>query len=199
MPKTPGAKTVQLAVKTDPKWVRVITDNFDEFLADHADCERKAAAMAMSFVAKYPDRAEILPPIIDLALEELRHFKDVYLLMRRRGVPLAEAAVNDPYVNALLALCRHGRNERLLDRLLVLSIVEARGAERFRIVAAALKEPELKAFYRRLYSAEARHGNLFVNLARRYFDDGTIDGRLEELVTEEACIIRSLKWRPSLH
>ena len=57
--------------------------NFDAFLQDHADCERKASSMAMSFVAKCPDRTEIIPELIDTALEELEHFKSVYTLMEK--------------------------------------------------------------------------------------------------------------------
>ena len=45
--------------------------NFAAFLQDHADCERKASAMAMSFVAKYPDRSEIIPELIATGIEEL--------------------------------------------------------------------------------------------------------------------------------
>ena len=194
-----GKKSVHLTVSTDPRWVQVILKNFDVFLADHADCERKASAMAMALVSKCPDRTEMIPSLVDLALEELLHFKQVYALMEKRGVQLSPVAINDPYVNALLKLCRSPKEERLLDKLLMLSIVEARGAERFRIVAQALKDPELKAFYRRLYMAEARHGSLFVNLAMNYFDERVIGTRLSGLLKAEGEIIQRLEWRPSLH
>ncbi len=192
-------KTVQLKIKTDPKWVKVILENFDEFLADHADCEKKASAMAIAFISKCPDRVEIIPELMDLAMEELLHFKQVYALMEKRGLQLTSQAINDPYVNALLQLCRSEREERFLDRLLVMAIVEARGAERFRIVAAALKDPELKKFYRNLYTAEARHGSLFIKFAKTYFDEKTIRERMDKMTAEEAKIIQRLKWRPSLH
>ncbi|MCG3176585.1 MAG: hypothetical protein MOGMAGMI_01543 [Candidatus Omnitrophica bacterium] len=192
-------KTVQLTCKTDPSWVRVILDHFDEFLADHADCELKASAMALGFVVKCPDRTKIIGPMIDLALEELAHFRQVHRILEKRGLPLKPNFIKDPYVSRLMAHCRSGREERFLDRLLVASIVEARGAERFQIVYRALEDPELKAFYKEFCVAEARHGNLFVNLALEYFDERTVDARLERLVREEEAIIRSLKWRPSLH
>jgi tRNA-(ms[2]io[6]A)-hydroxylase len=192
-------KSVQLKSKTDPKWVHVILENFPEFMADHADCERKASAMAMHMVAKYWDRSKIHAELIDLAMEELLHFKQVYALMEKRGIRLLESAINDPYVNQLLAICRHGRDTRFLDKFVMLSVIEARGAERFRIVAEHLEDPELKAFYRSLYTAEARHGNLFVNLAMEYFTEEEIDKRLDEFTDAEAKIVEKLKWRPSLH
>ena len=191
-------KSVDLKSVTDPKWVGQILDNFDEFLQDHANCERKASALAMSMIVKYPDRTKILPRLIALAREELEHFEQVYLLMRSRGLPLLKDSP-DPYVNRLLDNCRHGREERLLDRLLISSLVECRGAERFRIIFEALEDSELKRFYRELAGAEAKHGHQFAEMALEYFDEETVYGRFAELAEEEARIVADLEWRPSLH
>ncbi|MDX1512830.1 MAG: tRNA-(ms[2]io[6]A)-hydroxylase [Gammaproteobacteria bacterium] len=193
-----GRKSVDLLVATDPDWVQVILDNFDEFLQDHANCERKASALAMSLVVKYPDRTRIIPDLVDLAAEELTHFGQVYALMQRRGVPLVKDS-QDPYVNALLGLMRHGREERFLDRMLVSSVVECRGAERFGIIAEALPDPELGAFYRELWKSERKHGHQFVDMVLRYFDADVVYPRLEALMASEAEIIAGLDWRPSLH
>jgi tRNA-(ms[2]io[6]A)-hydroxylase len=188
----------QLASKTDPEWVRVILDNFDAFLIDHASCERKAMAYAMSCVVKYPDRTEMIPDLLAVAQEELEHFRDVFELLEKRGLVLAADSA-DPYVNQLIGLCRHGRDERLLDRLLVASVVETRGAERFRLISEALEDPELKHFYRDLWACEARHGDVFVKMALNYFPEQEIHRRLQELVEAEAKILAGLEWRPSLH
>lgn len=190
---------IRLSAPTDPRWLNVILDNFDEFLVDHADCERKASATAMTFVAKCPDRVRIAKPLINLALEELRHFKQVYLLMEKRGLKLNARMSEDPYVSRLMALCRHAAEERFLDRMIIMSIVETRGAERFGLLYPALKDPELRAFYRQLYLAETKHGNVFLNLAKKYFDAGAIDERLNFLLEKEAEIVIDLPWRPSLH
>ena len=190
---------IKLAVPTHPEWVKVLLNDFDAFMSDHADCERKASAMAMRLVAKCADRGEIIKPLIDLAIEELGHFREVYELMKKRGIPLSGGFIDDPYVNELLKFLRHGRDERFLDYLLVLGIVEARGAERFQIVYEALSDPELKDFYRRLHVAETKHGSLFLRFASKYFDDTTVQTRLDQLLTEEARIIQNIEWRPSLH
>lgn len=187
-----------LASSTDPDWVNVILENFNEFLIDHASCERKAMAYAMSCVVKYPDRSEIIPDLLDVAQEELEHFRDVFKLMEERGLKL-EADIPDPYVNQLISLCRHGRDERLLDRLLVASVIETRGAERFRIISEALTDEDLKNFYRDLWACEARHGDVFMKMALNYFSAEEIDRRMDEIVQAEADIIANLEWRPSLH
>src|SRR5437867_12477739 len=97
--------SLELSASTRPEWVNAVMSNFPAFLQDHADCERKASAMAMSFVAKYPDRVEIIPELIETAIEELDHFQQVYAHMARRGVGLAKEMSEDPYIKALLELC----------------------------------------------------------------------------------------------
>ena len=193
-----GRKSVDLLSATHPDWVNVILENFDEFLQDHANCERKASALAMSLVVKHPDRKLIIPQLIDLAVEELEHFGQVYAVMQKRGVPLTKD-IQDPYVNALMAMMRHGREDRFLDRMLVSSIVECRGAERFGIIAEALEDPELRDFYATLYKAERKHGHQFVDMVLKYFDSDAVYERLNALMAREAEIVRELEWRPSLH
>ena len=191
-------RSIDLHSRTDPAWVQVILDNFDEFLADHANCERKASALAMSLVAKYPDRTLIIPRLIDLAQEELLHFGQVYALMAERGLKLVRDE-RDPYVNRLLELQRNGREERFLDRMLLSSLIECRGAERFGIIAAALEDPALKDFYDGLYKAETKHGHIFVDMVLKYFPSDAVYARLEALAAAEADIVASLEWRASLH
>ena len=88
----------QLASITDPDWVQVILDNFDDFLIDHASCERKAMAYAMSVIVKYPDRTEIIPDLLQVAQDELDHFRNVLELMEQRGLQMIPDEP-DPYVN----------------------------------------------------------------------------------------------------
>jgi tRNA-(ms[2]io[6]A)-hydroxylase len=197
-PSLMAKKTVDLAYRTDPAWTGAILADFDAFLQDHANCERKASAFAMSLLVKYPDRIRITERLIALAREELEHFHQVYQIMEKRGLGLVDDD-RDPYVNGLIARCRHGRDERFLDRLLAASIIESRGAERFRLVSEALTDPELKVFYRDLWACEAKHGNIFVELALEYFPPDQVYPRLHALADQEAAIVRDLAWRPALH
>jgi tRNA-(ms[2]io[6]A)-hydroxylase len=191
-------KSIDLLVATHPDWGNTVLSDFDAFLQDHANCERKASALAMSLVVKHPDRTRIVPALIALAQEELEHFRQVYELMASRGLPLIKDT-QDPYVNQLAACMRHGREARFLDRLLVSSLVECRGAERFRIIADALEDQSLKAFYTSLWKAEAKHGHQFVDMALEYGDAESTMARLLELAEREAEIVQTLAWRASLH
>ena len=190
---------LDLAVASKQEWIDAVLADFPSFLQDHADCERKASAMAMSFVAKYPDRKEIIPDLIATGIEELEHFQQVYDLMASRGIPLTHSIGEDPYVKALIKRCHSGRNERFLDRLLIASVVETRGAERFRLVSEAQKDPEMHRFYKILWASEAKHGHLFVKMALNYFPKEQTYNRLEWWVEQEAEVLDGLEIRAALH
>ncbi len=193
-----GNKSIELMSTTSPEWIETVLADFDAFLTDHASCERKANALLMSLIAKYPDRSNIITQLIDLALEELEHFAEAWAFMRKRGLALGKDAP-DPYVNRLLATARHGRDERFIDRLLISSVIERRGAERFRIVAEHMEEPELRDFYERLWKSEVKHAHVFVHMLHREYDPAMIDARLAEITAIEAEICASLALRPALH
>ncbi len=173
--------------------------DFNSFLQDHADCERKASAMALSFVAKYPNRKEIIPELIETALEELEHFKLVYEIMERRDIGLPEGMAEDPYIKEMLKFCSTGIEERFLDRLLIASVAETRGAERFRLVEESLQDPELKRFYKMLWTSEAKHGHLYIKMALNYFDEEKVYKKLKLWIHREAEVVRNLPIRAALH
>jgi len=193
-----GKNNFDLGSTTDPRWIKTVLADFDAFLADHASCERKANAMLMSMIVKYPDRTAIIPQLIQLAQEELEHFAEAYTCMTDRGLLLTKDEP-DPYVNQLLAAARHGRDERFIDRMLIAAVIEKRGAERFRIVAEHIPEPDLAAFYDRLWKCEMKHAQVFVLMLKKEFSADLIDGRLDELLTLETNILAGLKLRAALH
>lgn len=190
---------VPLCYESSPEWVEAVMSDFDSFLKDHANCERKASAMAMSFVAKFPDRVEIIPMLIDTAVEELEHFRSVYQIMEKRNLILPHEIGRDVYVKQLVDQCRSGRLERFMDRLLLASVVENRGAERFRLIYENLEDKELKKFYHDLWASEAKHGEIFVEMTLNYFDEKDVFIRLEELNELEGDIISKMPITPALH
>lgn len=190
---------IELQVDSPPAWINAVLEDFDSFLQDHANCERKASAMALSFVAKYPSRVEIVQELMDIGIEELEHFKDVYTIMEARGVQLPQVITEDLYVKELLGCCRSGREDRFMDRLLLASLVETRGAERFQLVYENLSDPDLKEFYHRLWASEARHGEVFVKMGLNYFDENSVYKRLGEMAEIEKDVILNLPIKAALH
>lgn len=173
-------------------------DDFDSFLLDHAAAEKKASGMAISMLSHYPDKVDLVAAMADLAVEEMTHYREVVKWIHRRGL-LTVADEKDPYVLAFRDCIRQGREVYLLDRLLTASIIEARGAERFGLVAEALEEGALKKFYQSIARSEERHFELFLELARKYVDDSLVEQRWDELLDAEAGIVADLPIRAALH
>jgi len=189
---------IELRFDTPIEWVEGVVAAMDEFLPDHATAEKKASSMAMTMVSHYPDRTELVRAMIDLALEELSHFRAVVRLMHERGLTL-QPDEKDPYVNALRKSFRHGKSHFLMDRLLIAGIIEARGAERFGLIAQALPEGRLKKFYDSITRSENAHRDLFLNLAEEYFEPLQVQARLDDLLNVEAEIVSKLPIRIALH
>jgi tRNA-(ms[2]io[6]A)-hydroxylase len=94
---------------------------------------------------------------------------------------------------------RKGSDLYFLDRLLVASIIEARGAERFGLIATALPAGELNDFYTAIARSEERHYEVFLHLARLYFAESTVMQRFNELLDIEARIVAALPIQARLH
>ena len=183
---------------TPAGWLHAVLQDFPAFLQDHAACERKASAMAISMITKFPEYDVLVEPMICLAKEELAHFHEVYRVMHRLRIPLS-ADEKDPYVSALMKPVRHSREEYFLDRLLVAAVIEARGCERFSLVGEALADPELGPFYQRLAREEAGHYMIFLRLARHYFSELKIQDRLQYLLDAEAAAMLAVPARAAVH
>lgn len=188
----------KLRFQTPDEWTCAVQADFDRFLIDHASAEKKASGMALSMALHYPDKPELVSAMLDLAVEEMDHFRCVVRIMTRRQLRLRKDD-RDHYVNALRQHARHPSEEYFLDRLLLGAVIEARGAERFGLVAAALAGGELADFYRDIASSEVRHQQLFLELAQRYFPAEPIATRLDQLLEIEAALASELRHRPALH
>ncbi len=188
----------QLRYPTPVSYTECVLNDFAHFLNDHAQAEKKASGMAMSMVSHYPDKPVLVKAMIDLAIEELAHFREVIKLMHQQSLTLGSDE-KDPYVNQLRKHMRDGTEVYLLDRLLIGAIIEARGCERFGLIALHHTDAELKAFYQLITDSEAKHHLLFIELATQYFDQPVVEARLDELLTIEADIVRDLPIRSALH
>ena len=183
---------------TPPAWLDTVLADFNSFLQDHAAAEKKASGMAISMLSHYPDRIELVSAMADLAVEELTHYREVVKWIHRRGLQTC-ADTKDLYVIEFRDAIRKGRDAYLLDRLLTAGIIEARGAERFALVAQGLEEPAIKRFYQSIARSEERHYALFLELAGKYFEQDTITQRWDELLAIEAGIVERLPLRAALH
>lgn len=190
---------LELKYNTPIEWAEQAVDGIDEFLQDHADAERKVSNMCMSFIAKYPNRFEIIEELTQIAVEELLHFKQVYKLIQDRGNQLSPIFHKDPYMKLLMPIFRSDRDLLFMDRLIVASIAELRGSERFGLIGKVAKDPAISKFYTNLHFQELEHIDSFIKMAQLYFPENDISNRVDEILTKEAEITESLPWRCAIH
>jgi tRNA 2-(methylsulfanyl)-N6-isopentenyladenosine37 hydroxylase len=88
---------------------------------------------------------------------------------------------------------------RLVHRLLVCALIEARSCERFRVLSQNLKDPELSSFYNRLMVSEAHHYTLFLGFARTYGGKEPVEDLWKDLLTFEAKIVASFSDGSKVH
>ena len=195
-----------LEVDTDPRWVEAASTHVDRVLIDHAHCEMKAASNALSLSARCLAHPRVARALVELAEEELRHFRRVLDELERRGIAL-EPPDEDWYAAELrrrVARSRRGlsTDDVVIDRLLVGALIEARSCERFKLLAAAVseREPALAAFYDELFVDEARHHRTFFDLAVEIARDAPrVRARLVQVSAIEASVVRELGGAPTIH
>jgi len=194
-----GEGPVILHSATDPRWLPLALERFNEVLVDHAHCEKKAAANALSLLQAYPELPGLPAQMARLAREESAHLARVLDLMAARGLTLGKDA-GDPYAQGLQKLIRTPAGDRKVDRLLVAAIIEARSCERLSLLAEGLEDPALRRFYGELAQSEDGHQSLFYRLAvTAGGDEAAVRERLETLLAREAEVIASVGLRAAIH
>ena len=189
-----------LKLPTDPRWANSIEENLEEILIDHAYCEQKAASTAISLIVTYPELSDLVTSMISLAKEEMTHFSMVHKLIMERNMTLGKERV-DPYVRKVLDFFPKGdhRMKRLVYRLLVAALIEARSCERFKVLSQKLSDEKLKKFYEKLMISEAGHFTLFLGLARKYGDRNDVDKLWNSLLKYEGEIIKEFADSNRVH
>lgn len=189
---------MKLKAATGDAWLPHALAHFDEVLVDHAHCEKKAAANALSLLQAYPTVPGLPAQMARLAREEAAHLARVLQIMEARGLTLGRDG-GDPYAQGLQKLLRNGAKERQLDRFLVAGLIEARSHERLELLASGLEDQGLRRFYAELAQSEDGHTKLFERLALEVADAATVEARLDELLTAEAELVRTLPLRAAVH
>lgn len=188
--------TLGLHLPTDPRWADLAQYSIADILIDHAWCEQKAASAGISLIVQYGEREKLVEVLTPIVAEEWAHFRMVLKEMEKRGVKLAQTR-GDAYVIALSKLERKGdkKERQLMEKLLINALIEARSAEKFKILSKNISDESLKDFYYELMISEAGHYRTFVDLAKEYMPENVVMTRWNELLEAEAKIIEQLGVR----
>lgn len=176
-----------LPCPTPKQWLEQAVEQLPVLLVDHAHCEKKAAATALSLIHRYPEDSHMLNKLSKLAREELLHFEKVLKLLKKRKIPFKNISA------ARYAACLHKeisgqQPKKLIDTLIVGAIIEARSCERFAALLPYL-DAELAQFYASLLKSEARHFEDYLNLAKKYSCEQTVNQRCQYFLTIEKRLI----------
>lgn len=196
MEQTEQKNILGLQLPTDPRWVNLAEMSLEYILTDHAFCEQKAATSCISLIQKYSDKEKLVEELAPIVTEEWGHFRMVLAEMKKRGLKLGKQR-KDEYVNKLLEFETKGGHpdDRLLDKLLICALIEARSCERFKRLSEGLNDEYLRKFYRRFMESEAGHYHLFIDLANEYIPEEKVRRRWKEWLDYEAEIMKSLEVR----
>jgi tRNA-(ms[2]io[6]A)-hydroxylase len=181
---------------TDPRWTELASISLEEVLTDHAFCEQKAATQCISLIQRYAYLDALVEALAPIVTEEWGHFRMVLAEMKKRGYALGSQR-RDDYVNLLL---QHEPknlpgNEKLLHKLMICALIEARSCERFRLLSEGLEEEALRKFYYKFMVSEAGHYRLFIDLAGQYFTEAQVRTAWQYWLTTEEQILQQLPPR----
>lgn len=185
-----------LKLPTDPRWIDLTKKSLQEILTDHAYCEQKAATSCISLIQRYSDKEKLVQELSPIVTEEWGHFRSVLSELQKRNLKLGRQR-KDEYVNLLIQFETKGGSEedRLLDKLLMCALIEARSCERFKRLSEGLDEKYLRNFYRKFMESEAGHYTLFIELAETYIEKKKVRRRWMEWLNYEADIIKKIRLR----
>ncbi|MEP6682106.1 MAG: tRNA-(ms[2]io[6]A)-hydroxylase [Parafilimonas sp.] len=185
-----------LHLPTDPRWVNLAEICLEDILTDHAYCEQKAATSCISLIQGFSEREKLVTELSPIVTEEWGHFRLVLQELYKRNLKLGKQR-KDEYVNKLFQFeVKGGREDgRLLDKLLICALIEARSCERFKRLSEGLDDEYLRNFYRRFMESEAGHYVTFIELAENYVDKEKVRKRWNEWLAYEAEIIKHLTPR----
>jgi len=85
--------------------------------------------------------------------------------------------------------------DRFLDQLLMMALIEARSCERFKRLSEGLNDEYMRNFYRRFMESEAGHYALFIELAETYLDKEKVRKRWEKWLAYEAGVMNNIGVR----
>ncbi len=185
-----------LQLVTDPRWINLASLSLEEILTDHAWCEQKAAVTCISLISKYSDKEKLVTELSPIVTEEWGHFRQVLTELHKRKLTLGKQR-KDIYVNKLLDFQKKGGSpeERFLDHLLTMALIEARSCERFKRLSEGLPDEYMKLFYRKFMESEAGHYTLFIHLADTYLPKEQVRKRWKEWIAYETQLMQSMEIR----
>lgn len=201
-----GVELGRLGVATPVGWAETAAADPLSLLNDHAHLEKKAALNALALMHRGPTASSLqtgasgwVRLLAAIARDETEHLGRVLRLLEVRGGGMSPGHRN-PYAAALHRHVRTGQGPaEVADLVLVSALIEARSCERFALLRAHVRDPELQALYAGLEASERGHHRVFLELAGLLLPPEVLGTEWARWCSREADAIQAQPPGPTMH
>ena len=187
-----------LHIPTPARWALQLESHLDKILLDHTHWEKESARMCLNLLLAYCDNEELSKAMTSMINDKLNRFQTNRELLKTLGIKFQRIQPTG-YNRRLKELIINKEPQRVVDRLLVTALADARSNERFSVIADSCEDPKVAEYYKSLVDKDRENYVTYIDLASGYIDEGYVFERLDELANYEATLISDGGAKPRLH
>lgn len=187
-----------LHIPTPARWALQLESHLDKILLDHTHWEKESARMCLNLLLAYCDNEELSKAMSSMINDKLNRFQTNRELLKTLGIKFQRIQPTG-YNRRLKELIINKEPQRVVDRLLVTALADARSNERFSVIANSCEDPKVAKYYKSLVDQDRENYVTYIDLASGYIDEGHVFERLDELANYEATLISDGGAKPRLH
>ena len=187
-----------LHIPTAARWALQLESHLDKILLDHTHWEKESARMCLNLLLAYCDNEELSKAMTSMINDKLNRFQTNRELLKTLGIKFQRIQPTG-YNRRLKELIINKEPQRVVDRLLVTALADARSNERFSVIADSCEDPKVAKYYKSLVDKDRENYVTYIDLASGYIDEGLVFERLDELANYEATLISDGGAKPRLH
>ncbi len=187
-----------LHIPTPARWALQLESHLDKILLDHTHWEKESARMCLNLLLAYCDNEELSKAMSSMINDKLNRFQTNRELLKTLGIKF-QRIHSTGYNRRLKELIINKEPQRVVDRLLVTALADARSNERFSVIANSCEDPKVANYYKSLVDQDRENYVTYIDLASGYIDEGHVFERLDELANYEGTLISDGGAKPRLH
>jgi len=187
-----------LHIPTRPTWALQLESDLDKILLDHTHWEKVSARWCLNLLLAYCDNETLSMEMTKMINQKLSQFQEMRELLKSQAILFARQQPIG-YDKRLKELIVNKEPDRVVDRLLVSALQEARSYERFAFMANCLEDDTVAGHYQELVKSDPENYSTFIDLATHYKAEAEVFSRLDELAVYESELIKTGGAKPRLH
>ena len=187
-----------LHIPTRVVWSLQLESDLDKILLDHTHWEKESARWCLNLLLAYCDNEALSIAMTRMINQKLARFQDMRELLKSQQILFIRQQPIG-YDKRLKELIINKEPERVVDRLLISALQEARSYERFAFMAQHIDNNTIAEHYHEISESDPRNYDTFIDLATCYQDEAAVFIRLGELAAYESGFLSEGSRKPRLH